>query len=64
MNDNLNDDHPLWCVNEQIKGLLEGSGATEDHESVLSFLRSTGLPIGTVRRMHAALVGSELEKTK
>lgn len=54
--DTLDDDHPLWLVNEQIKGLLEGDGATEEHESVLTFLRSTGLPEGTVRRMHRALV--------
>lgn len=55
----LDDDHPLWLVNEQIKGLLEGDGASEDHESVLAFLRTTKLPEETVRRMHRALVCSE-----
>lgn len=52
----LDDDHPLWLVNEQIKGLLEGDGASEDHENVLNFLRSTGLPDDTVCRMHKSLV--------
>lgn len=55
MSDELDDDHPLWLTNEQIKGLLEGDGASEDHEDVLVFLRSTGLPESTVRRMHKAL---------
>lgn len=54
--DALDDESPLWLVNEQIKGLLEGEGASEDHEDVLAFLRSTGLPEGTVARMHQALV--------
>ena len=57
--DELDDDHPLWLVNEQIKGLLEGDGAGEDHEDVLVFLRNTGLPEGTVTRMHRALVCAE-----
>ena len=52
----LDDDHPLWLVNEQIKGLLEGLGASEDHEDVLAFLRNTGLPEGTVNRIHRVLV--------
>ncbi len=52
----LDDDHPLWLVNEQIKGSLEGDGASEDHENVLNFLRSTGLPDDTVCRMHKSLV--------
>lgn len=60
MSDVLDDDHPLWLVNEQIKGLLEGCGAGEDHEDVLSFLRGTGLPEGTVARMHRVLVCAEL----
>ena len=54
--DSLDDDDPLWCVNEQIKGLLQGEGATEDHDAVLEFLSKTGLPDGTVKRMHQALV--------
>ena len=52
----LDDDHPLWLVNEQIKGLLEGLGASEDHEDVLAFLRGTGLPEGTANRVHRAIV--------
>lgn len=54
--DELDDDHPLWCVNEQIKGLLEGIGSTEDHENVITFLQSTGLPSGTVKRIHEAII--------
>lgn len=56
----LDEDSPLWLVNEQIKGLLEGDGANEDHESVIAFLRATGLPEDTVRRMHLALVSAEV----
>jgi len=52
----LDDDHPLWLINEQIKGLLEGDGADEDHKAVIAFLRATGLPADTVSRMHHALV--------
>ena len=59
--DELDDDHPLWLINEQIKGLLEGDGADEDHEDVLSFLRTTGLPEGTVKRVHKALVFGDLK---
>lgn len=55
----LDDDHELWCVNEQIKDLLQGWGATEDNEAVLSFFRSTGLPEGTVKRIHKAIVCAE-----
>lgn len=52
----LDDDHPLWLINAQIDGLLEGIGASEDHEDVLNFLRNTGLPEATVKRMHKAIV--------
>lgn len=55
-NDQLDDEHPLWLVNEQIKGLLEGEGASEDHDNVVNFLLSTGLPRNTVDRVHRALV--------
>jgi len=58
--DELPDEHPLWCVNEQIKGLLEGCGASEDHENVMLFLRGIGLPDGTVKRIHKALVCGEV----
>lgn len=57
----LDDDDPLWLVNEQIKGLLEGDGADEDHQSVLTFLRATGLPEDTVNRMHKAIVCAEVK---
>lgn len=58
----LDDDHPMWLINEQIKGLLEGDGADEDHEAVLNFLCGTGLPEGTVKRIHKALVCAELKE--
>lgn len=55
----LDDDHPLWCINSQIQDLLIGVGASEDHEAVLSFFRATGLPEGTVKRVHKAIVCAE-----
>lgn len=69
MNDNtqehcLSEDHPLWCINEQIKGLLEGDGASEDHAAVISFLSKTGLPTGTVRRLHTAIVCAETPNSR
>lgn len=60
----LDDEDPRWLVNEQIKGLLEGEGATEDHTDVLAFLRNTGLPDGTVARIHRALVNAEREEAE
>ena len=59
--DHTDDEDPLWLANECIKGLLEGCGATEDHEAVLSFLRGTGLPANTVRRMHHALIFGDIK---
>lgn len=56
MINDLDDDHPLWLINEKIKGLLEGDGAEEDHHDVLTFLLATGLPSGTVNRIHKAIV--------
>lgn len=53
--DELDEAHPLWLVNEQIKGLLDGVGASEDHEAVVSFLRGVGLPAGTASRVHEAI---------
>lgn len=53
------EDHPLWCINTQIQGLLEGFGANEDHDAVIAFLTATGLPPGTVKRMHAAIVNGD-----
>ena len=57
--DQLDDEHPLWCVNEQIKDLLIGFGASEDHAMVIQFFRETGLPEGTVARIHKAIVCAE-----
>lgn len=37
LENNLDDEDPLWCINAQIIGLMEGYGATEDHEMVLAF---------------------------
>ena len=61
-NHTLDDDHPLWLVNAQIEGLLEGEGASEDHEDVLEFLRKTGLPEGTIVRVHKAICCAEVPK--
>ena len=60
----LDDDHPLVLVNSQICDLLEGIGANEDHEDVISFLLSTGLPSGTVNRIHRALVCAEVKSSE
>lgn len=54
--DELDDDHPLCLVNGQIEGLLEGDGASEDHEDVIKFFLDTGLPRSTVDRIHKAIV--------
>lgn len=56
LDDELDDDHPLCLVNGQIEDLLEGIGASEDHEDVIAFLLATGLPRRTVDRMHNAIV--------
>lgn len=52
----LDEDDPLWLVDAQIGGLLEGIGASEDHENVIQFLLETGLPRSTVDRIHKAIV--------
>jgi hypothetical protein len=57
--DELPDEHPLWCVNSQINGLIEGEGASEDHDNVIRFFLATGLPAGTVARIHRAIVCAE-----
>lgn len=54
--DELDDDHPLCLVNSQIEDLLEGVGASEDHEDVIKFFLDTGLPRSTVDRIHKAIV--------
>jgi hypothetical protein len=64
MSNALEDDHPLWLVNEQLKGLLEGGGACEDHEAVLSFLHSTGLPRDTVDRLHTAITFGDIKASR
>lgn len=60
----LDDDHPLACVNDQICGLLEGIGASEDHEGVVAFFLSTGLPRRTVDRIHRAIASAEVQPTE
>jgi len=60
--DELDDDHPLACLNDQIIGLMEGIGASEDHEDVIAFLLGTGLPRSTVDRIHRAIVHAEVQR--
>lgn len=62
--DELDDDHPLACLNDQIIGLMEGIGASEDHEDVIAFLLGTGLPRSTVDRIHRAIVNAEVQRTE
>lgn len=49
----------IELIESQIDGLLEGEGASEDHEDVLKFLRSTGLSDALVKRVHKAIVNAE-----
>lgn len=60
----LDDDDPMWLVNERIKGLLSGDGAGEDHEDVIAWLRLTGLPDDTVARVHKAIVHGDSKGKK
>lgn len=62
--ESLDEDSPLWLINEQIKGLLEGDGADEDHTDVQNWLRYVGLPDETVRRMHKAIVFGDSKITR
>lgn len=62
--DELDDDHPLACLNDQIIGLMEGIGASEDHEDVIAFLLGTGLPRSTVDRIHRAIVNAEVQRSE
>lgn len=57
----LEEDDPLWLVNSQIEGLLEGIGASEDHEDVIRFLLASGLPRSTVDRIHKAIVWGDIK---
>lgn len=57
----LDDDHPLCCINSQIDGLLQGQGASEDHEDVIAFLLKTGPPRNTVDRIHHAIVWGDMK---
>ena len=59
--DELDDDHPLCCINSQIDGLLQGQGASEDHEDVIAFFLKTGLPRSTVNRIHHAIVWGDMK---
>ena len=52
----IDDDDPLWLVANQIDGLLQGEGASEDHVNVVKFLKDTGLPQGLVERIHKAII--------
>ncbi len=47
----LDDDHPLSLVNSQIDGLLQGQGASEDHEDVITFFLKTELRADIFRDM-------------
>ena len=62
--DELDDDHPLACLNDQIIGLMEGIGSSEDHEDVIAFLLGTGLPRSTVDRIHRAIVNAGVQRTE
>lgn len=55
LTDDVDDDDPNWLINAQIKGLLCGEGASEDHENVIEWLERAGLPGGTARRVHEAI---------
>jgi hypothetical protein len=57
--DELDDEDPRWLINEQVKGLLMGDGASEDHDAVVALLKTLGLPPGTTSRMHRALCCAE-----
>ena len=57
--DYLDEEHPQWCANEQIKDLLLGFGANEDSRMVIEFFQEAGLPKGTAERIHHAIVGAE-----
>ena len=62
--DELDDDHPLTCLNDQIIDLMEGIGASEDYEDVIAFLLGTGLPRSTVDRIHRAIVNAEVQRSE
>lgn len=55
----LDDDNPLWCINAQINGFLDGIGATEDIRAITEFFKAAGLPNGTVDRILRALACAE-----
>lgn len=57
----MDEDSPMWLINCQIEGLLEGLGASEDHEDVIKFLRSAGLPGDTAARVHLAICCAEVK---
>lgn len=62
--DGCDEDGPMWLVNAQIDGLMQGEGASEDHENVLKFLRETGLDESVVKRMHLALCHGDAKEKK
>lgn len=61
LDDELDDNHPLCCINSKIDGLLQGQGASEDHEDVIAFFLKTGLPRSTVDRIHHAIVWGDMK---
>lgn len=48
------DDTVFW----QLAGLMEGEGATEDHEDVMRWFKQAGMPEKLIPIVHAALVNS------
>ncbi len=62
--DELDDEHPLALVNGQICDMLIGFGSSEDNEDVIRFFASTGLPMGTVKRIHRAICSAEVNRAK
>jgi hypothetical protein len=49
------------AIDAQIRGLLEGGGATEDLEAVKAFFRAAGLPESTAERVRNALCSAEVK---
>lgn len=52
-------DDDLSLIEGQIDDLLQGIGASEDHQDVLSFLMGTGLNVFIANRVHRAIVNAE-----
>lgn len=53
----LDEDNPLWGINEQIKDiLLHMFAASEDHQDIIEFFQRAGLPEWTAKQVHLALL--------